>query len=117
MVHASSQSPSCPHGKDGFARSNTNNPLVRTDPTGMYAVGLCNADANTCKNMASNLKGDYWNIVNARFKAIEAGDTDSAVRLGTSLGNLGAPGEKNAAGETDVSRSFGPEPTKLVIDN
>ena len=78
----------------------SNNPLNRTDPTGLYTVGSCNADADTCKNMASNLKDDYWAIVNARFKAIEAGDMDAAVALGKSLDNLGAPGEKNAAGDT-----------------
>lgn len=78
----------------------SNTPLVLTDPTGMYDVGACNADADTCKNMAQKLKDDYWSVVNARFKAIEAGDMDAAVALGKSLDNLGAPGEKNSSGET-----------------
>jgi RHS repeat-associated protein len=78
----------------------SNNPLAQTDPTGMYTVGSCNADADTCKKMASNLEEMHEDIVQARFRAAEAGDMDAVGHLSTAVDNLGAPGEKNSSGQT-----------------
>jgi hypothetical protein len=50
--------------------------------------------------MAGNLYDMYWDIVNAKFNAFEAGDYDAAFALATAQDNLGAPGERNSSGQT-----------------